>query len=218
VIDDRRRCEPRDDLVSALLGANEADQLSDDELVAMLVDLVMAGHDTTANMVVNGLYWLLTNLTEYEKVRRDPSLVPYLVEEILRYEPSAPFPLPRCPVEEIEIGGVSVVSGAHVVVSNSAANRDPRRFEDPDRFDVGRYQSGTAAPHLTFGFGAHRCIGERLAKAELQSMFRAIVTELPPLKVIERGSWRKGYQRRLDYLIVGQSYLASIFRVPDLLA
>jgi cytochrome P450 len=193
-----------DDLISHMIAANADEKLSRDELVANIVLIINAGHDTTANMVTNGLYWLLRNPDEYRRLRADPDLVPSAVEELLRYEPSASFPFPRSAMAAGEVGGVVVPAGATVLVANHAAGRDPATFPDPDRLDVGRYvDRGAVNLHLAFGFGIHRCVGEHLAKAELESMLRAIVTELPELRLIEKGPWRHGFHRHMEHLVVG---------------
>jgi cytochrome P450 len=199
---DARKEHVGDDVVSQLVAANADGEVTKDELIANLSTLIAGGHDTTANMVVNGLYWLLKSPEEYRKLREDPSLVPSAIEEMLRIEPSAPFPFPRCPLEKKELAGVEIPEGASIVLANHAAGRDPQRFSDPDRFDVTRYAERGAPPHLAFGFGIHRCLGENLARAELRSMFHAIVTELPELELVERGEWQHGFFRHLGSLVV----------------
>ncbi len=200
---DERAGHRGDDLISVMIEANAVEQLSRDELVANIVLIISAGHDTTANMVANGLYWLLRNPDEYRKLRAAPDLVPAAVEEMLRYEPSASFPFPRSTLGQGEVEGAVVPDGAIVMVANHAANRDPDKFADPDRFDVERYVGRSANPHMAFGWGTHRCIGEHLARAELEILFRAVVTELPELELVEKGPWRHGFHRHMERLIVG---------------
>jgi cytochrome P450 len=199
---EERRAHAGDDLISAMIVANTDDLVSDEELVASIMLFVVGGHDTTANMVTNGLYWLLKRPEQYALLREDPDLVPSAVQEMLRYEPSAPFPLPRCALEDTEVAGVMIPAGSMVLLADHGAGRDPRRYEDPESFDVTRYVDRSAAPHLAFGFGIHRCIGEHLARHELESMFTAIVRDLPELELIERGEWHDGFFRHLEELVV----------------
>ncbi len=193
---------PGDDLISKLMAANAEDTVTTEELIAQLVLVIIAGHDTTANMVTNGLYHLIRNPEQYAALRRDPTLVPSAVEEMMRYEPSAPFPPPRRTLEDVEVGGAVIPSGCPVLPANNGAGRDPRHFPDPDRFDVTRYVDKATTPHLSFGWGIHRCLGEHLARAELQSMFTAIVTELPELAIVEKGAWHPGFFRHIESLVV----------------
>lgn len=201
---DERLDQRGDDLISAMIAANADDKLSRDELIANVVLIISAGHDTTANMVCNGLYWLLRNPEEYRRLRTEPELVPAAIDELLRFEPSASFPFPRRALRGGEVSGVTIPEGSVVMPANHAANRDPSRFADPDRLDVGRYRSrGETTPHLSFGFGVHRCVGEHLAKAELESLLHAIVTELPELELVDKGPWRHGFHRHMEGLVVG---------------
>jgi cytochrome P450 len=200
---EHRDGEIGDDLISRLIEANADANISREELIAQIVLVIIAGHDTTANMVTNGLYHLLQHPAEYARLRDDPELVPSAVEEMMRFEPSAPFPPPRRSVEEVEIGGTVIPAQCPVLPANHAAGRDPKHYDDPDRFDVGRFVDQSTTPHLSFGWGIHRCLGEHLARAELQSMFLAIVTQLPELEIIEKGAWHPGFFRHIESLVVG---------------
>lgn len=202
-VDDARVNDGRDDLISKLIAANTDETVTRDELIAQIVLVIIAGHDTTANMVTNGLYHLLSHPDEYAKLRADPSLVPSAVEEMMRYEPSAPFPPPRRTLETVEIGGVTIPAHCTVLPANHAAGRDPKHYAEPDRFDVCRFAEKGTTPHLSFGWGIHRCLGEHLARAELQSMFHGIVTQLPELEIVERGAWHPGFFRHIESLVVG---------------
>jgi cytochrome P450 len=200
---DERRADGGDDLISRLLAANADETVSREELIAQISLAIIAGHDTTANMVTNGLFHLLRHPDEYAKLRADPSLVPSAVEEMLRFEPSAPFPPPRRTLEAVEIAGTLIPAHCAVLPANHAAGRDPSHYDEPDRFDVCRFADRGASPHLAFGWGIHRCLGEHLARAELQSMFHAIVTELPELRIVDKGPWHPGFFRHIEHLVVG---------------
>jgi cytochrome P450 len=166
-----RRRALGDDLLSHLIRAEaEGDRMSEDELVAMVALLFLAGHETTTNLLGNGLLTLARNPAAAELVRSDPSLVRPMVEEILRYEPSTLLNV-RVTGQPIEVDGVEIPAGHVLYLSLGAANRDPEAFEDPDRFDVTRSPN----PHLSFGGGAHYCIGAPLARLQGQVAFERIL-------------------------------------------
>lgn len=157
-----RRHDPGEDLLSALIAVEEAgDRLTPEELVAMIAQMLYAGHETTRNLIGNGLFCLLEAPDQLARLRADPALIESAVEEMLRYEPPIIY-LSRVVRRDCEIGGVEFESGSLMHVSLSAANRDPRRFPDPERFDVAR----TDNRHLSFGFGAHFCLGASIARME----------------------------------------------------
>ncbi len=159
-----RRREPREDLLTALVQAEEAgDRLSEDELYSFCIILLAAGHETTTNMIGNMFLALLRNPGELERVRRDPGLAPGAVEETLRYDPP-PQATTRRALEDMQVGRRGIRAGDMLVLSFAAANRDPERFEDPDRFDTGREDNR----HLAFGMGPHYCMGAPLARMEGQ--------------------------------------------------
>jgi len=167
----RRRARPEDDLLDALIHAEEAgDRLSPAELRALVINLLFAGHDTTKALLANALWTLCAHPGELARLRADPSLVASAVEEIARYETPIPS-IPRIATEPIEVGGVEIPEGAYIALSVPSANRDPRRFEAPDRFDVARADSR----HFTFGFGAHHCVGAAVARAELHEALLVIL-------------------------------------------
>jgi len=174
----RRRAEPGDDLISTILAEQEGDvALSQHEVAMFVVLLIIAGNETTTNLIGNAVKALLANPAELERVCDDPGLVPGLVEEVVRYD--APVQMVfRNTVSEVEIAGVRVPEGAFVAAMLGSANRDERRFEDPDRFDVGRNPQG----HLGFGFGKHFCLGASLARLEAKLALEALVPELPRLE------------------------------------
>jgi cytochrome P450 len=182
----RRRARPEDDLLDALIHAEEAgDRLRPAELRALVINLLFAGHDTTKALLANALWTLAAHPDELARLRADPSLVPSAVEEIARYETPIPS-IPRITTAPIEVGGVEIPEGSYVALSVPSANRDPRRFSAPDRFDVARADSR----HFTFGFGAHHCVGAAVARAELQEALAVILERRVELEVqIDRPVW-----------------------------
>ena len=174
---ERRRRKPRDDLISVLVQKEEEDALTGDEVGGFTVLLLIAGNETTTNLIGNAAVALLENRGQLEKLCGDPTRVPNLVEEVLRY--SSPVQLLfRQTTREVELGGVVLPAGATVLPSYAAANRDPRRFPDPDRFDVDRNTQG----HLAFGLGVHFCLGAGLARLEGRVVLEALVPRLAALE------------------------------------
>jgi cytochrome P450 len=172
-----RRARPRDDLLTALVQAEEAgDRLSESELGANVVQLLIAGHETTQNLIANGLWALLRHPEQLARLREDPELVPAAVEELLRYDSPVQFAT-RIAREDVEVGGATIPRGARVMVLLGAANRDPARFAEPDALDVERPDRG----HLAFGHGPHFCLGNALARLEGDVALRAL-TALPDLR------------------------------------
>lgn len=175
-----RRAAPRDDLTTALIqAADGGDRLSHEELLANLVLLLVAGFETTANLLGNGLSVLLDRPELAERLRADPSLAPSYVEEILRYDSSVQL-TSRYSEEATSYAGVDVPPGAAVLMMLGAANHDETRFAEPGRFDPARYQAGAPSP-LSFGAGAHYCLGAALARLEAQVAFPVLVRDLPGL-------------------------------------
>ncbi len=157
-----RRADPRDDLLTALLEAEETgDRLSHDELLAMVVQLMFAGHETTRNLIGNLVYRLLEHPDQMALLRADRSLVANAVEESLRYDPSIIF-TSRIAHEDLVIADLPVAAGQFVVFFLTAANFDPDKYDDPFRFDVTRPD----IKHLSFGWGIHHCLGASLARLE----------------------------------------------------
>jgi cytochrome P450 len=167
-----RRREPQDDLVSQLIAVEEeSDRLSEVELISTMTLLFGAGFETTTNLIGNGLYALLTNPAELDRLRADPAgLIRPAVDELLRFD--SPVQLDgRDAFEDVEIGGHLVHAGETVLTLLGAANRDPDRFEDPDRLDVGRDEG----PPLSFSSGIHYCLGAALARAEGQILLERLL-------------------------------------------
>ncbi|TFG96808.1 MAG: cytochrome P450 [Myxococcales bacterium] len=195
----RRRREPGDDLVSALLAEEPGGQkLSTMEIMQFVMLLLVAGNETTTNLIGNAASALLDHPAELARVAQDPSLVPELVEETLRYD--APVQIVfRTALRDVALREVSISKGATIAVMLGAANRDERRFPDPDHFDVGRDARG----HLGFGFGQHFCLGASLARLEARIALEALV---PQLRHARRASPERSV---LDsFLVRGPSHLA----------
>jgi cytochrome P450 len=154
-----------------LLGAEDkqGDCLSEAEVIANSVLIVTAAVDTTAGLIANTLVELMENREALARVQADPALVPGAVEESLRHCPSAPSSTRRTPVD-LELGGVTIPAGSDLFFSFTAANRDPKKFADPDRYDIDR----DASAHLTFGGGAHFCLGAGLARMEARILFEEL--------------------------------------------
>ncbi len=167
-----KRQEPADDLLSALvLARDEGDGLRESELISMVFLLLVAGHETTVNLIAGGMLALLLNPGELARLRADPSLRGAAVEELLRYTSPVNHATFRFATEAIEIGEARIGRGEPVVVALSSANRDPSRFADPDRLDLGRDGSG----QLAFGHGIHYCLGAPLARLEAEIAFGALL-------------------------------------------
>ncbi len=174
-----RRAAPRDDLISRLVEAEEqGDRLSGPELLAMGVLLLVAGHETTVNLIGNGINALLAHPDQLARLRDEPELIEPAVEELLRYD--SPVQLTgRVALEELELGGRRVEPGQMLMLLLGAANRDPRVFAEPERLDLGRDPN----PHLAFGRGIHFCLGAPLARLEGQIAIRELVRRFPTLRL-----------------------------------
>ncbi|GAB2745863.1 cytochrome P450 [Amycolatopsis magusensis] len=169
----RKRAEPGEDILSDLA---RHEDLTIEELVGAAFLLLLAGHETTANMLSLGTFALLEHPEQLAELRADPGLVPNAVEELMRYLSVADI-FYRYASEDLELGGETIAEGSTVVVSLLAANRDPERFENPDTLDFGR----TARGHLSFGHGIHQCLGQQLARIEMRAGFEGLVRRFPDL-------------------------------------
>jgi len=184
---DRRRT-PRADLLSALAAVeDEEGGLSEAELMGLSVFLFIAGHETTVSLMGNGLLALLNHPGELDRLRREPELLGSAVEEFLRFE--SPIQIAtRLPVENLVLRGKKILKGQTVVLMLGAANRDPERFADPDRLDVGR----TENKHTAFGWGSHFCLGAPLARIETQLALKLLLERAPRLeRAGESLQWRE---------------------------
>ena len=178
LLDERRR-QPQDDLLSALVHAETEDgKLSYDELIANVSLLFAAGHETTVNLIGNGLLALWRNPDELTKLRADLDLAPSAVEEILRFDSSVQLS-GRTALEAFEYQGQAIAKGDQVLTLLAAANRDPAVFTDPDRFDISRDE----AKPLSFGGGIHFCLGAQLARIEADEALRVLFERLPGLEL-----------------------------------
>lgn len=173
-----RRREPREDLLSGLVAAEEAgDRLSSKELFGICVLLLLAGNETTTNLIGNGMLALLRHPEQYELLRKEPARIPDAVEEMLRFD--SPVQLTsRIVMEESSLRGRSFEPGDQVVLVLAAGNRDPERFRDPDRFDVTR----EGVRPLSFGYGVHHCLGAQLARLEATVAFGRLLERYPVLR------------------------------------
>ena len=188
---DRRRREPGDDLLSALIAAEEeGERLSSDELVAMVANLLFAGHDTTRSYLSIALPLLLDHPDQLRSLRDDPALMSSAAEECLRVEPPV-MGSSRTPSQDVEIGGVTLPAGRAVSVSLPAANRDPLAFSDPDRFDVTRFAGPAERPAAiaSFGHGVHFCLGAALARAEGRIGLERALVRLGHMECTEPLRW-----------------------------
>jgi pimeloyl-[acyl-carrier protein] synthase len=173
----KRRSAPRGDLLSALIAAEEAgDKLSEDELLATCILLLVAGHETTVNLIGNGTLALLRHPDQLRRLREDPGLIASAVEELLRYDGPVQRTA-RIPSEDVTIRGKTLAKGELVMPFIGAADRDPAQFPDPDRLDITRVDNR----HIAFGWGIHFCLGAPLARVEGQIAITTLVQRFPKL-------------------------------------
>ena len=179
----RRRAEPADDLLTALVHVRdeEGDRLSEDELVTMVLTLVMAGHETTAHLLGNGLVALLEHPDQLALLRSDPSLWPGAVHELMRWCSPVQVTRIRYATQDLQMGGVAIRAGDPVQAVLVSANHDPREYTDPERLDVTRRPAGRGEGHVGFGHGFHYCLGAALARQEGEVALRAVVERFPNL-------------------------------------
>jgi cytochrome P450 len=184
MIEERRR-RRTDDLLSALIDAEESgDRLSPEELVAMVVQLIFAGHETTQNLLGNGMYRLLQHPDQMSLLRESPERIPAAIEEMLRYDPPIIF-TSRVAADDREIAGIPVQAGQLVMLNLTAGNHDPRQFVEPGRFDVTR----SVVRHLSFGHGMHFCLGANLARLEAEVAFNTLLRRYRSIEEVGSSDW-----------------------------
>jgi cytochrome P450 len=177
----RKRQDPTDDMISRMVHITEDDDvLTQEEMLATVFLMYIAGHVTTVNLVGNGMVALLSHPEQLAKMQADPSLAKNMVEETLRYWGPVDFIARRLAKEEMEIAGTPIPRGGHVAVGLASANRDPERFAEPDAFDVTREEANR---HVAFGRGIHVCLGAPLARVEGQVAFETLIRRYPELRL-----------------------------------
>jgi cytochrome P450 len=170
---------PREGLIHALVTAeHDGDRLSEDEVIANVIITMVGGQETTTSMIGNGLLTLLHYTHQWQKLRTDPSLIPSAIEEILRYESPIQHTA-RMTAEDLDLGGKRIRQRQALIAVLGAANRDPERFPDPNRFDIGRLDNR----HVAFGWAGHFCFGAPLARLEGQIAFEALRRRWPNLEL-----------------------------------
>lgn len=175
---EHKRAEPEDDLLSGLITGGE---LNSEELLTIALTLLVAGHETTANMLSLGTYALLENPDQLAALREDPTLVDNAVEELLRYLSIVHIGPIRAALEDVEIDGVVIKAGDVVTINLPAANRDPARFPQADRLAI----TSPATGHVSFGHGVHQCLGQQLARIEMRVAYPALARRFPGLRLAD---------------------------------
>jgi cytochrome P450 PksS len=187
-----KRAAPQDDLLSALVLAEENGQkLNDDELVAMVFLLLIAGHETTVNLIGNGLLALLEHPDQMQQLRRQPDLMKSAVEELLRFTSPVETGTERYTKEDVTIAGVTIPRGSLVLAAIASANRDEQHFPNPNQLDFAREPN----KHLAFGLGAHYCLGAPLARLEAQIAFGVLLENTSAILLSvtkDKLRWRRG--------------------------
>ena len=188
-----KRAHPQDDLISQLVQIEEAgDRLDEDELLSMIALLIFAGHETTSNLIGNGMLMLFDNPAQFQRLKADLSLVPTAVEEFLRYNGPALSPAPRYATEEVTLGGQHIQKGDMVLTMLGSANHDESQFTQPEELDIAR----SLNRHVAFGHGIHACLGAPLARLEGDIAFTTLLRRLPGLRLAmprDAVTWRGGF-------------------------
>lgn len=185
----RRQANPSDDLVTAIATADiDGGPLGRREVLSHLVVLISAGHDTTASAISGGILAMIENPGSWEKLRSNPSLLPRAIDEMIRYvTPTTNFV--RTAVKDCVLHGVSIVAGDDVCLQYAAANRDPRVFTNPDKFVIDRYPNR----HLAFGAGPHVCIGQILARIEMETLFSELLARVERIELCGKPEWTRAF-------------------------
>ncbi|MBT2387081.1 cytochrome P450 [Streptomyces sp. ISL-11] len=194
-----KRAEPGDDLLSDLIAARDgeggADRLSEEELTSLAFLILFAGYENTVHLIANAVLALLDHPGLLSELRADPAGLSAAVDEFIRWDGPAPLAIRRFPLEDVEIGGVTVPAGETVLLSIASANRDPRHFPDPERLDPSRERSG----HLGLGRGIHHCLGAPLARMETETALAVLLERFPGLTLDvprEELEWRPSMRAR----------------------
>lgn len=189
---DRRRAEPRDDLLSRLVASHDdGDALSESELLELCTLLLIAGYETTVNLLGGAILALLAHPDQLAALRADPALIAPAVEEILRYDPPIQF-IARTVLADTEIGGRRFTRGDGLVIAVGAANRDPAAFDDPDSLRLTRFADRTGTRrHLAFGSGIHYCLGAPLARVEAELALRTLLSRVDTLALAGAVTYRR---------------------------
>jgi cytochrome P450 len=189
---EEKRKNPRDDLIRALGRAEEAgDKLSEDEMLTMVFLLLVARHETTVNLIGNGMLALLQHPDQLQKLREAPSLIKPAIEELLRYDGPVEMSTERFDREDVRIGETVIPKGELVMIVIASADHDPQRFPEPETLDVTRADN----KHLAFGKGIHFCLGAPLARMEGQIAINTLLHRMPNLRLKdspESLTWRPG--------------------------
>ncbi len=177
-----KRAEPGADVISALIIAQEedGDRLSEEELISLAITILLAGHETTVSLIGNGLLMLLEHPDQRRRIQADPELLPAAVEEMLRMAGPAEIAPMRFAREEVQLGDATILEDDAVQIVYAAANRDPRRFGQPDLVQLDRADN----PHLGFGQGIHYCLGAALARVEAEIALRGVLSRFPDLALV----------------------------------
>jgi cytochrome P450 PksS len=187
-----RRADPKDDLISGLVRAQERnDQLTDDEVLAMIFLLLSAGHETTVNLIGSGMLALLQHPDQLTRLREEPTLIKSAIEELARFVVPAETATERYAREDVTVAGTTIPKGELVLAVIASANRDPRHFDNPDALNIARENN----KHLSFGQGVHYCLGAPLSRLEAQIAISALVRRAPALRLSgapDRLRWRGG--------------------------
>jgi len=190
----RRRADPQDDLISALAAAEEGgDRLNDNELLGMVFVLLIAGHETTVNLIGSGALALLEHPEQLRRLRQQPELIKTAIEELVRYVNPVEEATERYAREDVSLQGVTIPQGEMVLAVLASANRDPQYFTEPDDLDLARDPAGNK--HLAFGLGVRYCVGAPLARLEGQIAIQTLAARLPNLHLAapqQNLRWRPG--------------------------
>ena len=190
---EQRRSDPGEDLLSDLIHLEEeGDRLDHSELLSMVQLLLIAGHETTVNLIGNGMLELMSHPDQLALLRAEPDLIDSAIEEMLRFNGPVETPFPRFVYEDVEIGGVTIPCGDVAIPVLLAANRDPAHFTDPDRFDITRDPN----KHVAFGFGIHFCLGAPLARLEAKAAISGLLDRFPDIDLAaarDSLAWNPGF-------------------------